>query len=378
MSKRVRTLLRVSSRQQLHDDDIPIQRAEAEQFIAKQKDWVFDKEYLEKGISAYHNGVEDRAVLQEIMQDAKQGEFEILLAYMSDRIGRQEEYSFYVAELNRMGIEVWTIKDGQLKTEEHIDKLLNYIRFWQNEGESKKTGMRVHDTMVEMVKDGRFVGGKAPYGYKLVLSGEISNHGRALHKLVIVPGQAEIVREIFDYAVNQGMGFQKIAKTLNEKGVPAPVLEQWKNGTVRSILTNPIYMGYIAYNRRKNGHANSTRLDRKEWTYAREQNPEIAIVSQELWERAQEIREARKNKINAARQATNDLYIEQYNVPFSTRGRLALTGMVYCGYCGKRLKNTGYANHWTCKKTGEKKVSYVGVMDVQMGVSLEALIYRNI
>lgn len=43
-------------------------------------------------------------------------------------------------------------------------------------------------------------------------------------------------------------------------------------------------------------HANSTRLDRKEWTYAREQNPEIAIVSQELWERAQEIREARKNK----------------------------------------------------------------------------------
>ena len=120
------------------------------------------------------------------------------------------------------------------------------------------------------------------------------------------------------------------------------------------------YMGYIAYNRRKNGHANSTRLDRKEWTYAREQNPEIAIVSQELWERAQEIREARKNKINAARQATNELYMEQYNVPFSTRGRLALTGMVYCGYCGKRLKNTGYANHWTCKKTGEKKVSYVG------------------
>ena len=137
------------------------------------------------------------------------------------------------------------------------------------------------------------------------MSGKISNHGRALHKLVIVPEQAEVVRQIFGYAVNQGMGFQKIAKTLNENGVPAPILEQWKNGTVRSILTNPIYMGVVAYNRRKNGHANSTRLDRKEWTYAREQNPEIAIVSQELWERAQEIREARKNKINAARQATN-------------------------------------------------------------------------
>lgn len=359
MTKRVRTLLRVSSRQQLHDDDIPIQRAEAEQFIAKHPDWVFDMEYLEKGISAYHNGVDDREILQEILADAKGGAFEILLAYMSDRIGRQEEYSFYVAELNRLGIEVWTIKDGQLKTEEHIDKLLNYIRFWQNEGESKKTGMRVHDTMVEMVKDGKFIGGKAPYGYKLALSGEISNHGRALHKLVIVLEQADIVRQIYRYAVNQGMGYQKIANTLNEKGISAPVLEKWKPGTVRSILTNPIYMGYVAYDRR-GGHGTATRLDRKDWAYAREQNQDLVIVQQEVWERAQEIREARKNRIDASKQATNALYMQQYNVPFSTRGKLALTGLVYCGYCGKRLKNTGYANHWTNKTTGEKKVSYVG------------------
>lgn len=359
MTKRVRTLLRVSSRQQLHDDDIPIQRAEAEQFIAKHPDWVFDMEYLEKGISAYHNGVDDREILQEILADAKGGAFEILLAYMSDRIGRQEEYSFYVAELNRLGIEVWTIKDGQLKTEEHIDKLLNYIRFWQNEGESKKTGMRVHDTMVEMVKDGKFIGGKAPYGYKLALSGEISNHGRALHKLVIVPEQADIVRQIYRYAVNQGMGYQKIANTLNEKGISAPVLEKWKPGTVRSILTNPIYMGYVAYDRRGR-HGTATRLDRKDWAYAREQNQDLVIVQQEVWERAQEIREARKNRIDASKQATNALYMQQYNVPFSTRGKLALTGLVYCGYCGKRLKNTGYANHWTNKTTGEKKVSYVG------------------
>ena len=106
MSKRVRTLLRVSSRQQLHDDDIPIQRAEAEQFIAKQKDWVFDKEYLEKGISAYHNGVDDREVLQEIMQDAKQGEFEILLAYMSDRKSTVSMWQNLTA---------WELRSGQLR-----------------------------------------------------------------------------------------------------------------------------------------------------------------------------------------------------------------------------------------------------------------------
>lgn len=151
MTKRVRTLLRVSSKQQLHDDDIPVQRAEAEGYIAKQSEWVFDKEYIEKAVSAYKNGVEDREVLQEILADAKTKQFDVLLTYMSDRIGRQEEYSFYVATLNQLGIEVWTIKDGQLKTEEHIDKLLNYIRFWQNEGESKKTSMRVRDNQIELV-----------------------------------------------------------------------------------------------------------------------------------------------------------------------------------------------------------------------------------
>ena len=138
MGKRVRTLLRVSSKQQLHDDDIPMQRAQAKQYIAGRPDWVFDKEYMEKAVSAYKNSVEEREVLQEILSDARERKFEVLLAYMSDRIGRQEEYSFYVAALNRLGIEVWTIRDGQLKTEDHIDKLLNYIRFWQNEGESKR------------------------------------------------------------------------------------------------------------------------------------------------------------------------------------------------------------------------------------------------
>ena len=69
-----------------------------------------------------------------------------------DRIGRREEYSFYISTLNNLGVEVWTVKDGLLKSEEHIDKLLNYIRFWQNEGESKKTSMRVRDAQIEMIK----------------------------------------------------------------------------------------------------------------------------------------------------------------------------------------------------------------------------------
>lgn len=400
MDKKVRTLLRVSSKQQLHDDDIPVQRAEAEQYIAKRPDWIFDKEYIEKAISAYRNNVEERAVLQEILADARNHEFDVLLTYMSDRIGRQEEYSFYVATLNQLGIEVWTIKDGQLKTEEHIDKLLNYIRFWQNEGESKKTGMRVRDTQKELVKAGKFVGGKAPYGYRLVPSGMVSNHGRLLKKLEIVEEKAQVVRQIYSLAIYQGMGYEKIAKELNHQGIPAVTTDRWKAGTIRGILTNPVYMGFLAINRRVNNsrqsshincrdyagqevrsdcpgqdgrdgygcqkvhaaqdsHRGFVSLDRKKWIYSEQQIPELVIVSQQIWEKAQEIREARKDRIGASKKKSSEEYEAQYNVPFTTRGKLVLADLVYCGYCGKRLKNGSYCNHWTTK-SGEKKAAYTG------------------
>lgn len=358
MGKRVRTLLRVSSKQQLHDDDIPMQREQAKQYIAGRPDWVFDREYMEKAVSAYKNGVEEREVLQEILSDAREKKFDVLLTYMSDRIGRQEEYSFYVAALNRLGIEVWTIKDGQLKTEDHIDKLLNYIRFWQNEGESKKTSMRVRDAQKELVRSGKFAGGKAPYGYRLVPSGMVSSHGRLLKKLEIVEEKAQVVRKIYDLALYQGMGYHRIAEELNRQGILAVTVREWKAGTIRGILTNPVYMGYLATNRRVH-YDTYVRLDRRDWTYSDEQIPELIVVSQQVWEKAQEIREERKAKIDASRRESSEKCKEQYNTPFSTKGRLALTGLAVCGYCGRKLKNGSYCSHWTTR-SGEKKAAFTG------------------
>ena len=348
--KKVRTLLRVSSKQQLHDDDIPVQRAEVADYISKREDWVFDKEYIEKAVSAYKNNPEDREILMQIMSDAKAGKFDVLLTYMSDRIGRKEEYSLYVATLNRLGIEVWTIKDGQLKTEEHTDKLINFIKFWQNEGESQKTAARVRDAQVEAVKSGKFVGGKAPYGYDLVLSGEISNHGRALHKLVINEEQARIVKRIYDYAVNYEYGAFKIAAILNEEHIK-PINDAWRTGTVSGILKNPVYMGYIAYCRRK-GHEHFTRLDRKDWIYANEQNLDITIIEPEIWEKAQLLREKRKASIKESEERNHYGNIK-------TTGQLVLMGVAYCGYCGTRLTNGSVYNHWTTRD-GEKRGKICG------------------
>ena len=357
-SKKVRTLLRVSSKQQLHEDDIPLQREETKNYIAKHQDWIFDKEYIEKAVSAYKNGVEDREVLMQIKEDAENKEFDILLTYMTDRIGRREEYSFYINALYKAGIEVWTVKDGKIKNDEHTDSLITYIRFWQNEEESQKLSKRVKDALIDQVEKGRFVGGKAPYGYQLVETSEKDSHKRNLHKMEIVDHQAEVVRKIYDLYIHKGYGYEKIAKELNKAGIPAITADKWKNGTVCSILKNPIYMGYYSIHRREKGK-NFRRLDRKEWILSKEQVKDIVIVPQPDWEKAQEIRESRKAHLEEKKKKTLALYEEQYLAPFNPRGKLSLLGIAYCGYCGKRLKSAGYNNHWVTKD-GTEKVSCIG------------------
>ena len=69
--KRVNILLRVSSQQQLHDDDIPVQRSECMNFISTHDDWTFQKEYVEKAVSGFKTSVKDREILQEIQEERK-------------------------------------------------------------------------------------------------------------------------------------------------------------------------------------------------------------------------------------------------------------------------------------------------------------------
>lgn len=367
--KRVNCLLRVSSRQQLRGDDIPVQRSECRNYIDSHEDWYFQKEYVEKAVSGFKTALKDRDILQEILADAKSESFDVLLVYMSDRIGRKEDESpFFVTTLNKLGIEVWSVKEGQIKTQEHIDKLLNYIRFWQAEGESRKTGARVKDAQETFVRAGKFVGGYAPFGYRLEYSGAISNHGRALKKLVVNEEQIPIIEKIYDYAVRFQYGDLKIAKALNEEKIPAPK-DIWKAGTIARILQNPVYMGYLAYNRRKRNEKNGRleRIPMEQWILSNLPNPELVIVPETIWWQAQKLREARRPTCQAGteRGTTCQMGMErgtnrQTAIPRITAiGQLTLLGLVYCGSCGGRLTNGSKYNYWTTR-AGEKRKSYVG------------------
>ena len=156
---RVYTLYRVSTIGQVEKDDIPMQKQVCRDF-AKKQGWVVVKEFSEKGISGYKVSAKDRDAIQEIQHDAALGKFDILLVFMFDRLGRRDDETPFIVEwFVKNGVEVWSAMEGQQRFDNHVDKLLNYIRYWQASGESIKTSVRVKPRMAQLTKDGCFTGG---------------------------------------------------------------------------------------------------------------------------------------------------------------------------------------------------------------------------
>lgn len=364
--KRVRMLLRVSSNQQLEaDGDLSVQRQLVKDYISNQFDWQLDeKEYFEGSNSGYKNAVADRDVLQEALQDAKAKEYDILVVYKDDRIGRRMwEIVAYVMSLKSFGVDIYTVKDGCISPESDdiMGQMMLALRYGNAQKSSSDTGMRVKDTAQKLVQKGKFMGGKAPYGYKLELSGEVSKHGRALHHLVVVPEQAEVVKYIYELSLHKEFGATKIAKLLNEHEVyknRAP-RDIWKCGTIVSILTNPIYAGYTAYKRRERIDGKYHKLESKDWIFAEKPDPEIAVIDENTWNRVQDTRKQRADKYIKT--------LENQNVTIIRRnsGMLALIDVLHCGYCGRKMTNGSKYNYWTIKDTGERRTSKIAIYKCQ-------------
>lgn len=369
--KIVRILLRVSSNQQLDaDGDLGIQRKIVSEFIEKQSDWKLDqKEYFEGSQSGFSTSVSDRGILQEILEDAEKREFDILVIYKDDRLGRRMwEIGMYVMSLKTSGVDVYTVKDGLISpdSDDVMGQMMLAMRYANAQKSSSDTAMRVKDTAKKLVQEGRYLGGKAPYGYEFRISDKMSKHRRKLNELVIVKEQAEVVKKIYEMSLYQEYGSTKIAKELNadehdRKCAPNDV---WKSGTITSILTNPIYSGYSAYNRRESvkgvdGKIHVRRLDSKDWIIAEKQNPDIMIIEPDMWNKVQESRQKRRDKY------IKKLEDKDVTVISRNDGMLPLVDVLHCGYCGCKMVNGSKYNYWTIKNTGEKRTSKIPIYKCQ-------------
>lgn len=364
--KKARMLLRVSSDRQLEaDGDLGVQRQLVKEYAAKQKEWILDeKEYFEGSNSGYRNSVAERCVLQDALQDAKRKEYDILVAYKDDRIGRRMwEIGAYVMALKEYGVDIYTVKDGCISPEadDIMGQMILALRYGNAQKSSSDTGMRVKDTAQKLVQQGKFMGGAAPYGYKLELSGEISRHGRALKHLVVMPERAEIVKYIYDLSLHKEYGSAKIAKTLNEHEIYKYLAPRdfWKSGTITSILTNPIYAGHTAYKRRERVNGKKRRLSSEEWVTSLEANENIRIIDDDTWNRTQKKRRQRGDKY------IKSLENKDTGVIRRNDGMLSLIDVLYCGYCGRKMTNGSKYNYWTIKGSGEKRTSKTAIYKCQ-------------
>ncbi len=149
---------------------------------------------------------------------------------------------------------------------EHDEKTMTVLGL-SSKREITRTSIRVRTAMAAQTREqGRYLGGRPPYGYRLADAGPHPNKahaawGRRAHRLEPDPDTAPVVRWIFAQRL-AGHSVARIARALNEAGVPSPSAADparnphrtaagWTLGTVTTILSNPRYTGRQVWNRQR-------------------------------------------------------------------------------------------------------------------------------
>ncbi len=307
--KRVYCLYRVSTLGQVEKDDIPMQKQRCREFSEAQG-WNIVKEFSEKGVSGFKVSAKDRDAIQQIQQDAVTKKFDILLVFMFDRLGRRDDETPFVVEwFVKNGIEVWSAMEGQQRFDSHVDKLMNYIRYWQASGESLKTSVRVKTRLSQLTEEGLYTGGSIPFGYKLEKKGRVNKHNREVFDLAVDENEAKIVRLIFHKYVDEGYGAQRLCRFLHDNSINSRDGKGFPNTSLNRIIKNVMYTGII-----KNGDSQSQYIDN------------LRIIDDDVFAQAQNIMQQRTQPHGP--------------IPLNCKGKSLLVGNIYCAHCGNRLTLT--------------------------------------
>ena len=329
--KRVYTLYRVSTKKQVnfsedHENDIPMQRGACKEFVKYRPDWQIMKEFEEKGVSGFKVSAKNRDAIIDLQEAAMNKEFDVLLVFMFDRIGRIDDETPFIVEwfVKTGGVEVWSVKEGEQRFETHVDKLTNYIRFWQASGESEKTSIRIKTRLQQLKLDGLYTGGALPYGYRTIPSGVKNRKGQELKKYEIDLEQFVVFRKIVEKTINNGMGSYMIAHFLNDQGYKTANGKQFTSKAILRILSSPLPRGFT------NEGETSEALQR------------LKIIEEE---EAVQIDEILKQRAKADS--------EKRRIALRTKGQAMLSGNIFCEHCGGRITTTHHKDHYFRKDGSE-------------------------
>ena len=203
-----------------------------------------------------------------------------------------------------------------------------------NDVYSKDISRKIRPALRIKQENGEFLGTWAAYGYKLCAEDR--------HRIEPDEETAPVVRKIFQYRLD-GYSYNRIARMLNEEGIPSPgryhylngdtkykpyAASKWFTQTVKMLLTNEVYLGHLVQGRKRSGFCEGLgmrRVPEEEWIIVR--NTHTPLIDTETFEAVQKMERERKEYYNA--------HLGKHDGLGTTPN--ILRGLIYCADCKRPL-----------------------------------------
>lgn len=306
-------------------DSIETQKRIILNYINENPDFELYDTYIDTGVSGT---TFDRAEFQRMLHDAETGKINCIIVKDLSRLGRNVIDTGYYAEVifPKLYIRLISINDGydSANAQDNFSMpLINLV----NEAYALDISHKVKSQVRQAMKDGVYVGGQPPYGYRRALD----DH----HKLVVDTMAADVVREMFKWAF-EGASDREISRRLNTLKIPPPFLQQkslktnesptiprlWYARTVSRILKNEIYLGRLIQGKTKMINYKRCPVPYDEWICVDQAHE--PIVSLELYQAVQSARK-KSDIVKGTKSA-------------STYSPNIFKGRIFCAHCGSPLE----------------------------------------
>ena len=262
------------------------------------KDWSIYKIYMDEGISG--KNLVDRPAMQEMLADIESGAVKNVLVFKIDRLTRSTADLIYLIDLFNDHDCAFNSLTESIDTQTASGRMFLKIIGIFAEFERENIIERVKVGIERKVREGYAIGGNTSYGYDRPKDQKIQT---------INEEEAEIVREVFNMFVNQGVGIVDIARRLNVRKVPTKQNVTWGSTNIRRLLANMNYIGNVRHHLRD---------EKNEYSVEGLHEP---IISQEQFDIAQKLL-ANNKRATPRKQPRDDNYF---------------SGFLTCGTCGYKM-----------------------------------------
>ena len=283
------------------------------EYIGDMPNWEFAGGYIDEGISGVTT--KKREKFNEMIDDALSGLFDLIVTKEVSRFARNTLDSIqYTRKLLSNGVAVYFQNDNINTLDEDSEFRLTIMASMAQD-ESRKISSRVRWGHHQAIKNGVVLGNSNIFGYR-----------KADKRLYIDEEQAEIVRELFELYSTGKYSMKNLETYFYNKGVRNTRGNKLAHSTMANIIKNPKYMGYYVGNKVQVVDMFTKKqrfLPEDEWVIYKDESGEVipAIVSEELWQRANEVLKLRSLDVIQKQNKTNHNNL--------------LTGKLICAHCGQ-------------------------------------------